>query len=86
MPSIPSFSPSVQFPRFGSILFPTIAPTAIVASTGTGVVTLTTAQLFQGLLPVDCQDAQSITGDFQAGSQTGLPEVAFDVHRFQQSP
>lgn len=61
MPSIPSFSPNAGNAKFGTIAYPMMGVTAIVASTGSGVVTLTTAQLMQGLLPVDCQDAQSIT-------------------------
>lgn len=61
MPSIPSFSPTTGYPKFATILYPTMGVTPLVASTGSGVVALTTAQLMQGLLPVDCQDAQSIT-------------------------
>lgn len=58
---ITAFSPTPNYARFGTVVFPTIDKTAMVASTGTGVVQLTTAQILQGLLPVDCQDAQSIT-------------------------
>lgn len=58
---ITSFTPTSQFAKFSTVIFPTMGVTSIVASTGSGVVTLTTAQAMQGLLPVDCQDAQSIT-------------------------
>lgn len=56
-----SFTPSDTYPRFSTIVFPTNTPTAQVVTTATTPVTLTTAQLFQGILPVDCQDAGTIT-------------------------
>jgi hypothetical protein len=81
--AIPAFSPTTNYARFSTIVYPTMGVTSIVASTGSGVVQLTTAQLFQGLLPVDCQDAQSITTPTAAaivaainGCQVG---TAFDL-------
>lgn len=56
-----AFSPTQNYARFSTIVIPTVNFTSIVASTGTGVVTLTTAQILGGFLPVDCQDAQTIT-------------------------
>jgi len=57
-------SPISGFPRPGlTPIFnmPTFTATATIASTGSGVITLTAAQLLNGLLLVDCQDAQTAT-------------------------
>jgi hypothetical protein len=58
---IPSFSPTPNYARFGTVVYPTKAVTPQVVTTATTPVQLTTAQILQGLLPVDCQDAGSIT-------------------------
>ena len=54
-------SPLSGFPRPGLIPIPNMTVTSTVASTGSGVITLTAAQLLGGLIIVDCQDAQSAT-------------------------
>jgi len=59
--ALTSFSPSDQYSRFSTLAYPTNTATAQVVTTATTPVQLTTAQLFQGILPVDCQDAGSIT-------------------------
>ena len=61
MASIPQFSPNAGWARFGTVTFPTMGVTSQVVTSATTPVTLTTAQILQGILPVDCQDAGSIT-------------------------
>lgn len=61
MPALTSFGPTPGYARFGTIVFPTMTATPQIVTTGTTPVQLTTAQMFQGILPVDCQDAGSIT-------------------------
>lgn len=61
MPSIPSFSPNAGNAKFGTVAFPMMGVAPQVVTTATTPVQLTTAQILQGLLPVDCQDAGSIT-------------------------
>ena len=58
---ITQFSPNAGWARFGTVAFPTNAATSQVVTSATTPVTLTTAQIMQGILPVDCQDAGSIT-------------------------
>jgi hypothetical protein len=59
--SIPSFSPNVGDSRASTLMYPTKTATTLVMTTALTPLTLTTAQLLQGLLPVDCQDAATIT-------------------------
>ncbi len=60
--SIPSFTPNTSGNgKNGSVMIPTKTATSQVVTTATTPVTLTTAQILQGLLPVDCQDAGTIT-------------------------
>lgn len=61
MPSITNFTPATNYARFSSVTFPTMGTTQMTVTTGTTPVQMTTAQILQGLLPVDCQDAGSIT-------------------------
>lgn len=58
---INTFAPTVQYARLSSVAFPTKTATSQVVTTGTTPITLTVAQILQGLLPVDCQDAGTIT-------------------------
>lgn len=53
------FSPLSSSPRLGLIPIPQMTVTSTVASTGSGAITLTPAQLLGGFIIVDCQDAQS---------------------------
>jgi hypothetical protein len=55
--AIPAFGPNPNYARFGTPVFPTATATAQVGTTGTSPITLTTAQLLQVLLPIDCQSA-----------------------------
>lgn len=52
-------SPLNGSPRLGLIPIPQMTVTSTVASTGSGAITLTAAQILGGLVIVDCQDAQS---------------------------
>ena len=61
MPSIPNFGPTTGYPKFASLVYPTITPTLITLTTAGGVRTLTVAELLAGFLTVDCQDAQTAT-------------------------
>ncbi|HTE60282.1 MAG TPA: hypothetical protein VK631_08010, partial [Solirubrobacteraceae bacterium] len=56
-----TFAPSVQYGRLGTVVYPTKTATTIVVTTALTPLTLTVAQILQGLLPVDCQDAATIT-------------------------
>lgn len=56
-----AFSPTVNYPRFSTVVLPMKTPTTITLTTAGGVVTLTAAQLLNGLLRCDCQDAQTMT-------------------------
>jgi hypothetical protein len=58
---IATFAPTTNYARLSSVVFPTMGVTPQVVTTATTPVALTTAQILQGLLPVDCQDAGSIT-------------------------
>lgn len=80
---INTYGPTTNYARFASIVFPTMGVTPQVVTTATTPVQLTTAQILQGLLPVDCQDAGSITTPTAAaivaaieGCQVG---TAFDL-------
>lgn len=57
---ITNFGPTTGLPRFASVLYPTNTPTSQVITTGTTGLVLTTAQIFQGILPVDCQSAAAL--------------------------
>lgn len=52
-------SPLSASPRLGFIPIPNMTVSNLVASTGSGEITLTTAQLLGGFINVDCQDAQN---------------------------
>jgi hypothetical protein len=58
---INTFAPNVQYGRFGTVVFPNKTATTVVVTTALTPLTLTVAQILQGLLPVDCQDAATIT-------------------------
>jgi len=58
---INTFAPSVQYARFSGVVLPTKTATTLVVTTALTPLTLTPAQVLQGLLPVDCQDAATIT-------------------------
>jgi hypothetical protein len=56
-----SFTPNVGDSRASTLMYPTKTATTIVVTTALTPLTLTVAQMLQGLLPVDCQDAATIT-------------------------
>lgn len=56
-----TFAPTKQYAGFSSVVFPQKTATPLVMTTALTPLTLTVAQLLQGLLPVDCQDAATIT-------------------------
>lgn len=81
--AITNFGPTTGYARFATLMYPTVTPTTKTLTTAGGVVTLTTAELLNGLLRVDCQDAQTLTLPTAAlivaainGCQVG---VSFDV-------
>lgn len=51
---ITHFTPGATYPRFGSLLFPTLVPVTIATA---GPVTITAAQLLGGLVLRDCNGA-----------------------------
>jgi hypothetical protein len=81
--SIISAVPAKTYAQFSSIVYPTNATTQMTVTTATTPVQMTTAQLFQGLLPVDCQDAGSITTPTAAQIVAAIPGcqvgTAFDL-------
>ena len=56
-----SFPPTVNYARFSTVAYPMNTATTQVVTTATTPITGTTVQFFQGMLPVDCQDAGTIT-------------------------
>jgi|KBSMisStaDraftv2_1062788.scaffolds.fasta_scaffold156335_2 hypothetical protein len=81
--SILSASPAKTYAAFATITFPTMGVTQMTVTTATTPVQMTTAQLLQGLLPVDCQDAGSITTPTAAAIVAAIPGcqvgTAFDL-------
>jgi hypothetical protein len=76
MPISPSLTPARGLPFFSSQVFPKVTSIATkVASTGTGVVQLQPADVLNGLLLVDCQNAQTMTLPTAAALNAGLPGV-----------
>lgn len=80
---IPTFGPSTQYARFGTLAYPTVVPVTKTLTTGGGVIAGTAAELLGGLLRIDCDDAQTYTTPTAAalvaaieGCQVG---TAFDV-------
>jgi hypothetical protein len=80
---IPTYAPTTQYARLGTLAYPTKTATLITLTTALGVRTLTAAEVLTGLLTVDCQDAQTATTPTAAllvaaieGCQVG---TAFDV-------
>jgi hypothetical protein len=61
MPSLTSFTPTVGDSRSSSLFFTTVVPATITLTTGGGARTLTAAELLNGLLRIDTQDAQTAT-------------------------
>jgi hypothetical protein len=58
---IGTFAPTTNYARFGTVAYPNKSVTPVVVTTALTPLTLTVAQILQGLLPVDCQDAATIT-------------------------
>jgi hypothetical protein len=56
-----TFAPTTNYARLSSVAYPTKTATTVVVTTALTPLTLTVAQVLQGLLPVDCQDAATIT-------------------------
>lgn len=69
-------TPERNSPLLSGVLIPKKTATQQVLSTGGGVVTMTVAQALQGLLPCDCQDAQTITLPSAALLVAGIPGCA----------
>lgn len=55
-----SRTPERQSPFFSTVTLPFKTATQQVLSTAGGVVTMTPAQALQGIIPCDCQDAQTM--------------------------
>jgi hypothetical protein len=76
MPISPSLTPARGLPFFSTQVFPKVGSIASkVASTGTGVVQLTPTDVLNGLLLVDCQNAQTMTLPTAAALNGALPGV-----------
>jgi len=58
---ITAFSPTTNYARFGTVVFPSKTATAQVVTTGTSPVQMSVAQIGQGIIPVDCQSAGTFT-------------------------
>jgi len=56
-----SHSPSREMQFIGGALVERLSPATITVTSGTTPVTLTAAQLLKKLIPVDCQDAGTLT-------------------------
>lgn len=69
-------TPERGSPFFSGVVLPVKGVAQQVLTTGGGVVTMTAAQALQGLLPCDCQDAQTITLPTAALLNAGIPGVA----------
>jgi hypothetical protein len=69
-------TPARGLPFFSSGVYPKVTPTTLVASTASGPVTLTPAQVLSGLVVVDCQDVQSMNLPTAAALNAALPGVA----------
>src|SRR5690606_40502818 len=52
---------SQTYPRFQSLVYPTVTPHAKTLTTAGGAQTLTAAELLGGLLLSNCDDAQTLT-------------------------
>lgn len=61
MPSIVNFGPTTGYPKFATLVYPTVTQTLITLTTAGGIRTLTAAELLAGLLTVNCDDAQTMT-------------------------
>lgn len=70
-----SRTPERNSPLLSSVSLPKKTATQQVLSTAGGVVTMTVAQALQGILPIDCQDAQTITLPTAALLNAGIPGV-----------
>jgi hypothetical protein len=66
-------SPLSITPRLGLIPIPNMTVSSIIASTGSGVVPLTAAQLLGGFILCDCQDAQSASSPTAAALCEAIP-------------
>lgn len=56
-----AFAPTIQDARFSSCIFPSITLATITLTTAGGVRTLTVAEVTNGLLRINCDDAQTAT-------------------------
>lgn len=70
-----SRTPERQSPFFSSVTLPFKTATQQTLSTAGGVVTMTAAQALQGLIPCDCQDAQTFTLPTATILNAGIPGV-----------
>ena len=61
MPVQQTYTPTVGFAGFSTITFPRITVNTITLTTAGGVRLLTATELLQGLVRLDCQDAQTLT-------------------------
>lgn len=71
-----SRTPERQFPLLSGVVVQNKTATALTVTTGTTPVTMTPAQALLGLLPVDCQDAGTLTLPTAALLNAAIPGVA----------
>jgi hypothetical protein len=69
-------TPERASPLLSGVILPKKTATQQVVTTGTTPITGTVAQFLQGILPVDCQDAGTITTPTAALLNAGIPGVA----------
>lgn len=69
-------TPERMSPLLSSVILPKKTATSQVVTTATTPITATVAQMLQGFLPVDCQDAGTITTPTAALLVAGIPGAA----------
>jgi len=67
---------SQTYPRFQSLVYPTVTPHAKTLTTAGGAQTLTAAELLGGLLLINCDDAQTLNLPSAADLNAAIPGVA----------
>lgn len=71
--AIPHFTPQQTYPRTKGVFVPTYSAQTATVTTATTPVTVTAAQILQGVLIVDCQDAGTITFPTAALLKAAIP-------------
>lgn len=70
-----SRTPERQFPLLSGLAFPSKTATTITVTSGNTPLTMTVAQALLGILPVDCQDAGTLTLPTAILLNAGIPGV-----------